>query len=99
MEQFLGLQTWGTDIILWIQMFSSGLLDTFFLAVTWLGNAEAYIVMLTLIYWCTNRRWGIRLLVLMMLSSWTNEFVKSLLKLPRPDPARVRNHRSSGRAA
>ena len=90
MEQFLGLQTWGTDLILWIQSFSSGLLDTFFLAVTWLGNAEAYIVMLTLIYWCINRRWGIRLLVLMMLSSWTNEFVKSLLKLPRPDPTRVR---------
>ena len=90
MEQFLGLQTWGTDVILWIQAFSGGLLDAFFLAVTWLGNAEAYMVMLTLVYWCINRRWGIRLLVLMMLSSWANEFVKSLLKLPRPDPARVR---------
>lgn len=90
MEQLLGLQTWGTDIILWIQSFSSAPLDAFFLAVTWLGNPEAYMVMLTLIYWCINRRWGIRLLVLMMLSSWTNEFVKSLLKLPRPDPARVR---------
>ncbi|MEZ4770840.1 MAG: phosphatase PAP2 family protein [Caldilineales bacterium] len=90
MEQFLGLQTWGTDLILWIQSFSSTPLDAFFLAVTWLGNAEAYMVVLTLIYWCVNRRWGIRLLVLMMLSSWVNEFVKSLLKLPRPDPARVR---------
>ena len=90
MEQFLGLQTWGTDLILWIQSFSSGLLDTFFLAVTWLGNPEAYMVILTLIFWCVNRSWGIRLLVLMMLSSWINEFVKSLLKLPRPDPARVR---------
>lgn len=90
MEQFLGLQTWGTDLILWIQSFSSSLLDTFFLVVTWQGNAEAYMVILTLIFWCFNRSWGIRLLVLMMLSSWTNEFVKSLLKLPRPDPARVR---------
>lgn len=90
MEQFLGLQTWGTDIILGIQSSSSALLDTFFLAVTWLGNPEAYMVILTLIFWCVNRRWGIRLLVLMMLSSWVNEFVKSLLKLPRPDPARVR---------
>lgn len=90
MEQFLGLQTWGTDVVLWIQSFSSGPLDTFFRAVTLLGDPEAYMVILTLIFWCVNRSWGIRLLVLMMLSSWTNEFVKSLLKLPRPDPTRVR---------
>lgn len=90
MEQLLGLHTWGTDLILWIQSFSSGGLDIFFRAVTWLGDPEAYMVILTLIYWCINRRWGIRLFVLMMLSSWVNEFVKSLFKLPRPDPTRVR---------
>lgn len=90
MEQLLGLHTWGTDLILWFQSLGSSALDAFFLAVTWLGDPEAYMVILTLIYWCVNRRWGIRLLVLMMLSSWVNEFVKSLLKLPRPDPTRVR---------
>ncbi len=90
MEQLFGLQTWGTDLILAIQAFSSGALDTFFLAVTWLGNRDAYLVILTLLYWCINRRWGARLLVLAMLSSWLNEAVKSLFDLPRPDPTRVR---------
>lgn len=90
MEQFLGLQTWGTDLIVWLQQFSSGPLDAFFKAITWLGTPPAYLVILTLLYWCVNKRWGIRLLVLVMLSSWINEVVKSLLKLPRPDPLRVR---------
>jgi membrane-associated phospholipid phosphatase len=90
MEQLLGLQTWGTDLILAVQAFSSGSLDTFFKAITWLGNREAYLVILTLLYWCVNRTWGIRLLVLSMLSSWFNEVLKSLFDLPRPDPTRVR---------
>lgn len=90
MEQLLGLQTWGTDLILQVQSLSSGFLDSFFRAVTRLGNAEAYLVILALIYWCVNRRWGLHLLVLAMLSTWVNETVKALLKLPRPDPLRVR---------
>jgi len=90
MEQLLGLQTWGTDLNLAVQSASNGLLDTFFLAITWLGNREAYLVILTLVYWCVNRSWGARLLVLTMLSSWANEALKSLFDLPRPDPTRVR---------
>jgi membrane-associated phospholipid phosphatase len=90
MDQLLGLHTWGTDLILAIQSFSNGALDAFFLAITWLGNREAYLVILTLLYWCINRSWGIRLLVQVMLSSWCNEALKSLFDLPRPDPTRVR---------
>jgi undecaprenyl-diphosphatase len=89
MEQLLGLHTWGTDLILWLQQFSSGPLDAFFKAMTWLGTPPAYLVILTLVYWCIDKRWGIRLLVLSMVSSWINEVVKSLLKLPRPDPTQV----------
>ena len=77
MEQFLGLQTWGTDLILWVQQISSSPLDAFFRALTLLGNPEAYLIILTLIYWCFNKRWGIRLLVLAMLSSSVNEAMKS----------------------
>jgi membrane-associated phospholipid phosphatase len=90
MDQLLGLHTWGTDLILAIQAFSNSALDAFFLAITWLGNRDAYLVILTLVYWCVNRSWGARLLLLTMLSSWMNEAIKSLLDLPRPDPTRVR---------
>ncbi len=91
MEQLLGLQTWGVDLILAVQSISSGTLDTFFKTITWLGNREAYLVILTLLYWCVNRRWGTRLLVLTMLSSWFNEALKSLFDLPRPDPTGCAN--------
>ena len=90
MEQFLGLQTWGTDLILWVQQISSSPLDVFFRVITFLGNPEAYLVILTLIYWCVNKRWGIRLLLLVILSSWVNEAIKSLLRLPPPQPTPTR---------
>ncbi len=90
MEQLLGLQTWGIDLIQAVQTISSSTLDAFFQAITWLGNREGYLVILTLLYWCVDRRAGLRLLLLSMFSSWGNEGLKSWFDLPRPDPALVR---------
>lgn len=90
MEQLLGLQTWGTDLILWVQSWGSSFLDGFFRAITWLGNLEAYLVIVPFLYWCVNRQWGQRLLFLVVVSTWINEILKNLLALPRPDPNTVR---------
>lgn len=90
MPYLSALETFGTQLILALQAWSSPGLDAFFKAVTFLGNREGYLVLLTLCYWCINPRWGLRLLVLVMLSSAFNETLKSLLDLPRPDPAVVR---------
>lgn len=90
MEQLLGLHTWGIDLIQAVQAASTSALDLFFTTITWLGNREGYLVILTLLYWCVDRRLGLRLLLLSMASSWGNEGLKSLLDLPRPDPALVR---------
>lgn len=90
MSSLSGLETFGTQVILALQAWGSPGLDAFFKAITFLGNREGYLVLLTLCYWCVNPRWGLRLLVLVMLSSAFNEILKSLLDLPRPDPAVVR---------
>ncbi|MEA3336073.1 MAG: phosphatase PAP2 family protein [Chloroflexota bacterium] len=90
MDDLLGLDTWGTDLILAVQSISNDTLDSFFLAITELGNAEAFLVIMALVYWSINRQWGLRLTVLAMLSTWTNEFFKVIFRLPRPNPAIVR---------
>lgn len=90
MQDLLGLNTWGIDVILAIQGLGNGALDVFFKTITFLGNREGYLLILTAVFWCVDRRWGMRLLLLTMLSSWGNEALKSLLDLPRPDPAVVR---------
>lgn len=90
MNDPLGFNTWGYDVIHWIQSWHSDFLDLFFLAITQLGYETAYLVALPLIYWCINRRWGLRLFFLVMLSTGLNEALKNLFQLPRPDAAQVR---------
>lgn len=90
MQDLLGLNTWGIDLILAVQAFSNSALDAFFKAITFLGNREGYLLILTAVFWSVDRRWGMRLLLLTMFSSWGNEALKSLLDLPRPDPTLVR---------
>ncbi len=90
MDQLLNLQTWGIDFILWIQSFSSPLLDRVFLAITWLGTIYGYMVILPLIYWSIDRRVGRRLFFVIMSSVAISTFLKNLFRVPRPDPTVVR---------
>lgn len=90
MEQFLDLQTWGIDFILWVQSFSNPALDTIFMAITWLGSIYGYMVILPLIYWSFDRQIGRRLFFLIMASELISNFLKNLFRAPRLDPAVVR---------
>lgn len=90
MEQLLGPQSWGIDFILWVQSFSNPLLDTVFMAITWLGTIYGYMVILPLIYWSIDRQIGRRLFFLIMASELISTFFKNLFRVPRPDPTAVR---------
>lgn len=90
MADWLGLNTWGIALVQWVQSWATGPLVPVFLAITWLGNEQAYLVLLPLLYWCVSRRWGLRLFYLVMLSAASNELLKNLFRLPRPDPRLVR---------
>ncbi len=73
----------GIGIILFLQQFSPQL-DRPFLAITNLGGMRYYILALPLVYWCCDRRTGLRLAVIFLASAWLNTLAKDLACMPRP---------------
>jgi len=74
---------WGIDIILWLQKGSPSL-DLPFIALTFLGNEGFFIVLIPLVYWCYDRRTGVGLAVLFLISVYFNEAAKVIAAQPRP---------------
>jgi len=72
------------ELNVWLQSFSNPFLDTLFRAITFLGNEEFYLVLPPLLYWCFDKRIGARLTILFLLSSYLNQDLKDLFKVPRP---------------
>ena len=86
-----GIESWGTSAIQALQSFSTPALDTFFKLVTLLGDEKFYLLLLPLVYWCFDKRLGMRLAVLVMASNTVNLWIKFALGLPRPPGALVRH--------
>ncbi len=75
---------WGIEVIVAIQTIRSPALDAFFQGVTFLGDAEFYLLLAPIIIWSVNYRLGARLGILLLLSSYINEALKNALMQPRP---------------
>jgi membrane-associated phospholipid phosphatase len=73
----------GLGIIYWLQTFSPAL-DAFFRAVTFLGDEAFFMLFLPFLYWCVDRRTGMRLTILFLLSSYLNSVAKTVADQPRP---------------
>ena len=74
---------WGVGVVLWSQQFSPAL-DLPFKILTSMGGEVFFMLILPLIYWCVDRRSGIRLTILFLLSSYLNLAAKVLADQPRP---------------
>jgi len=74
---------WGLQVVLWFQRFSPWL-DLPFLAFTMLGEELFYLLALPGLYWCVNRRLGVRLTLLFLLSAYLNAAAKFVVNQPRP---------------
>jgi membrane-associated phospholipid phosphatase len=74
---------WGIEIVLWLQNWSPTL-DLPFRSITWLGNEGFFLLVLPWIYWCVDRRLGLQVSILLMLSFYINALCKGLLQQPRP---------------
>ena len=74
---------WGIEVILWCQQFSPAL-DSLFKAFTFLGNEYFFLVFLSIIYWCTNRKVGIRLIFMFLLTGYVGAMAKEIANQPRP---------------
>jgi membrane-associated phospholipid phosphatase len=74
---------WGVNVVLWLQQFSPAL-DLPFKALTFPGEEEFIMVFLPLLYWCFERRIGLRLAALTLLSIYANSIIKLWANQPRP---------------
>ena len=72
------------EIIQFIQTFSNPFLDNFFQAVTLLGEEYFYIVLLALIFWCIDKRYGYKLSFAFLFSGVINGVAKCIILEPRP---------------
>jgi len=71
-------------ITLWLQQFSTPILDKFFLMVTYLGSVQAYMLLLLVVYWCYNRRIGRGVILAFVGTAWLNCVLKDFMGLGRP---------------
>jgi len=79
------------QIILWLQRFSSPLLDSIFRAFSDLGSEGFYLIAIPVILWCIDRKLGIRLAFVFLFSAWANAGLKDVFGTPRPPWTVVRN--------
>ncbi len=77
------LLKWGIDVVLWFQQASPSL-DLLFKGFTFLGDEEFFLIFLPFFYWCADRRTGVSLLVLFLVSAYLNSAAKILADQPRP---------------
>jgi membrane-associated phospholipid phosphatase len=75
---------WGVDLIIAIQRVHGPVLDNIFRVITFLGEADFYLLLLPLVFWCVDSGLGARLAILVLFSSYLNVGLKDLFRQPRP---------------
>ena len=75
---------WGNEIIVSIQAVHNPPLDGFFNAVTFMGEAEFYLLIFPLIMWAFNKSIGQRAVFLVFFGLTVNTWVKDIFNHPRP---------------
>lgn len=60
------------------------ILDSVFKVLTDAGSVSVYIFLTSLIFWCLNKKTGIRAIYVILFSAYTVILVKNLLGMPRP---------------
>jgi len=81
MNDILG---WGLDAIRLVQRASSPTLTAVLKGLSALGTEYFFLLALPLVYWCIDRRRGIRMGLLFFLSAFVNAWLKHLTMEPRP---------------
>lgn len=75
---------WGLDFIIMIQQMDTPLLDSFFRAITSLGDELFYLLLFPFLLWCVDFYLGIRVGIIFLLSVYVNTGVKGIFQQPRP---------------
>lgn len=75
---------WGIEVIRAIQQFRSPLLDSFFLAVTALGDEDIVLLLLPIFIWCIDFWGSVPIALFAVLSGYLNFTIKDWVREPRP---------------
>jgi membrane-associated phospholipid phosphatase len=75
---------WGLNFIIMIQKIDTPLLDSFFRAITSLGDELFYLLLFSFLLWCVDFYLGIRVGIIFLLSVYVNTGVKEIFQQPRP---------------
>ncbi|MGD8238165.1 MAG: phosphatase PAP2 family protein, partial [Armatimonadota bacterium] len=81
----------SADFLVWLEHLRSGATDWVFIKASWLGLSHPYMAVLVSIYLCVGHRFGFRLLVVFLLSAYSNGHLKMEFDTLRPfvaDPER-----------
>ncbi|MBR30716.1 MAG: hypothetical protein CMN77_05345 [Spirochaetaceae bacterium] len=77
-----GIWKWGADIVADIQTWGLPIIP--FELVTYLGNETFYFILVPIFFWFVHPSVGIRLLGILLFSSYSNAFFKLIFTEPRP---------------
>jgi len=75
---------WGLNFIIMVQRIDTPLLDSFFRAVTSLGDELFYLLLFPFLLWCVDFYLGIRVGIIFLLSVYVNNGIKEIFQQPRP---------------
>jgi len=75
---------WGLDFIIMVQQIDTPLLDSFFRAITSLGDELFYLLLFPFLLWCVDFYLGIRVGIIFLLSVYLNTGLKGIFQQPRP---------------
>ena len=75
---------WGLNFIIMAQQIDTPLLDSFFRAITSLGDELFYLLLFPFLLWCVDFYLGIRVGIIFLLSVYANNGIKEIFQQPRP---------------
>lgn len=74
----------SVDLIIWLQNTGGVLGKLFFNFISFLGEQYVYILILAIVYWTYDKKFGEYLATTLGISLSTNNFIKGVTELPRP---------------
>lgn len=74
----------GIRILLIFQDMSNPVLDKIFIFITNLGSEAFYLILIAYIYWCINKKFGIKLFSVLAISIYSNNLLKVIFHTSRP---------------
>ena len=72
------------QVLYWLENLRVPILNEFMLAITYLGDEIAFLVVALILMWCADKRTGYYVLSVGFLGTITNQFMKLWFRIPRP---------------